>query len=32
MAYWINIQGQREDHPGREVLKESWETVNKPGK
>ncbi len=32
MAYWINLQGQREDRPAREVLKESWETVNKPGK
>lgn len=32
MPYWINLQGQREDHPVREVLNESWETVNKPGK
>ncbi len=29
MAYFINLQGQIEDHPVREVLKESWETVNK---
>ncbi len=32
MAYWINLQGQREDHPVIEVLNVSWETVNKSGK
>ncbi len=32
MAYLINLQGQREDHPVREVRKESWETVNKQEK
>ncbi len=32
MVFWINLQGQREDHPVREVLNESWGTVNKPSK
>lgn len=32
MAYWINLQGQSNDHPAKGVLKESWETMNTPGK
>lgn len=32
MAYWINLQGQCNDHPVKGVLKESWETMNTPGK
>ncbi len=32
MAYWINLQGQRDNHPVREVLNDCWEILNATGK
>ncbi len=30
-AYWINLQGQRDNHTVREVLNDCWEILNATG-
>lgn len=31
VAYWINLQGHKSDHPTKSVIEGSWETINLTG-